>query len=173
MKKRIVLPIVAVFSFIFIVILVRFVIGGDEDTWLCKKGICVKHGNPDSPPKGICGTSTTPPFRELPFEPKKTDVPDDQYINIVYQPMQCEATSWDEWAQSGELKFIKEPMEEEIIAMYYSMKQKINIQNVKRIESEKRVCLACSICPTSHYFTAEIAPSDLEKIIQFGWMKNN
>jgi len=28
---------------------VRFVIGGDEDTWICQNGQWVKHGNPSAP----------------------------------------------------------------------------------------------------------------------------
>ena len=28
--------------------LLRFVFGGPEDSWVCKEGVWVKHGNPDS-----------------------------------------------------------------------------------------------------------------------------
>jgi len=34
------------FAFVFVL---RFVIGGDEDTWICDKGEWIKHGNPYNP----------------------------------------------------------------------------------------------------------------------------
>jgi len=34
----------------------RFVIGGDEDTWICVEGQWLRHGNPSAPkPSGLCG----------------------------------------------------------------------------------------------------------------------
>ncbi|MFH1451519.1 MAG: hypothetical protein ABIF89_02865 [bacterium] len=34
---------------------IRFVLGGDEDTWICQNGQWVKHGNPSSQkPAGEC-----------------------------------------------------------------------------------------------------------------------
>lgn len=39
----------------------RFVIGGDEDTWICVDGAWVKHGNPANPPPTIgCGELASP-----------------------------------------------------------------------------------------------------------------
>ena len=36
--------------------LVRFLFGGDEDTWICVSGTWVKHGNPSAPiPQTDCG----------------------------------------------------------------------------------------------------------------------
>jgi len=28
---------------------IRFIFGGDEDIWICQKGVWVKHGNPAKP----------------------------------------------------------------------------------------------------------------------------
>src|SRR4030042_6707123 len=34
----------------------RFILGGNEDTWICENGQWVKHGNPSAPkPGGSCG----------------------------------------------------------------------------------------------------------------------
>jgi len=30
-------------------IFLRFVLGGDEDTWICKDGVWVEHGHPSDP----------------------------------------------------------------------------------------------------------------------------
>lgn len=168
MKNTVAIVVAITFLSIFIIVLVRFVIRKDEDKWLCENGKWIKHGNPKLFPTGICGTPS-PIFEKLPFTPKKTDVPDDQYVSIAYQPMQCEFTPWDKWAQSGELKFIKAPSEEEIITLYYSMKQQVYIQNVRRINLNERVCQACSICPKNYFFIAEVAPSDFEKMRSLKW----
>ncbi len=35
---------------------VRFLLGGNEDTWICQNGAWVKHGNPSQPmPETGCG----------------------------------------------------------------------------------------------------------------------
>lgn len=40
---------------IALILIVRFVIGGPEDTWICSAGQWVKHGNPISAmPEGKC-----------------------------------------------------------------------------------------------------------------------
>lgn len=45
-----------------LVLLVRFVFGGAEDTWLCQKGQWVKHGNPKDPaPSTGCGSASPTP----------------------------------------------------------------------------------------------------------------
>ncbi len=40
---------VAVFVLIGAVLVLRFVLGGNEDTWICQNGAWVKHGNPSQP----------------------------------------------------------------------------------------------------------------------------
>lgn len=45
-----------VFIGIILIFTLRFIIGGDEDTWICVNNQWVKHGNPSSPsPKEGCG----------------------------------------------------------------------------------------------------------------------
>jgi hypothetical protein len=52
------------FSFLFF----RFVVGGDEDTWICEGGQWVKHGNPRAAkPSETCGQpKQTPKIMEMP-----------------------------------------------------------------------------------------------------------
>ena len=53
MKKVAVLGLVIVFLILFI----RFFLGGAEDEWICEYGRWVKHGNPSSPmPNSGCGS---------------------------------------------------------------------------------------------------------------------
>lgn len=50
-KKNILLIILGVlFIGAILIFAFRFIIGGDEDTWICADNQWVKHGNPSSPP---------------------------------------------------------------------------------------------------------------------------
>lgn len=52
--KKILLASLIVIASVFIV---RFIMGGSEDDWVCQYGEWVKHGNPGSPkPEGGCGS---------------------------------------------------------------------------------------------------------------------
>ncbi len=47
-------------------IFVRFVIGGDEDTWIKNEnGIWIKHGNPSETPDYVLSQSSVTTFKEL------------------------------------------------------------------------------------------------------------
>jgi len=48
MKKTIYIVIAFIVVAIAVVGYLRFVVGGDEDTWICENGAWVKHGNPDA-----------------------------------------------------------------------------------------------------------------------------
>lgn len=47
--KIILIVLVLVIIFIGLVFYFRFVLGGNEDTWICSQGQWVKHGNPSEP----------------------------------------------------------------------------------------------------------------------------
>lgn len=53
-KKCILISLVLAGALVITVIVLRFVVGGPEDTWICDGGEWVKHGNPASskPPDG-------------------------------------------------------------------------------------------------------------------------
>ncbi|MBU0998313.1 hypothetical protein KJ570_02190 [Patescibacteria group bacterium] len=56
MKNKFYILLVSLLSVFAIVFVLRFVIGGDEDTWLCENGEWVKHGQPASDhPSSGCG----------------------------------------------------------------------------------------------------------------------
>ena len=52
MKKILIFLVIAI-GLIFVL---RFVAGGNEDSWICNKGVWIKHGNPSYPSPVIpCG----------------------------------------------------------------------------------------------------------------------
>jgi len=56
MKRIIVYFLVFLFLLFGILGLLRMVVGGGEDTWICVEGEWVKHGVPSAPkPEGECG----------------------------------------------------------------------------------------------------------------------
>lgn len=75
MKK--VLPIFVVITILAVAVLfLRFVLGGNEDTWICQYGRWVKHGNPSFPmPTSGCGSKLVDKVEE-----ELTD------ISICYSP---------------------------------------------------------------------------------------
>lgn len=55
MKKKILAFFFVIAAILFIIFVLRFVIGGSEDTWICVNGQWQKHGNPSStPPSETC-----------------------------------------------------------------------------------------------------------------------
>ena len=48
MKSKITAIITFVFFGLLILFILRLIVGGDEDTWICDKGVWVKHGNPSA-----------------------------------------------------------------------------------------------------------------------------
>lgn len=60
MKKTIYITITVIIGIIAVAGYLRFVVGGDEDTWLCDNGQWVKHGVPSAPmPTSGCGDEDT------------------------------------------------------------------------------------------------------------------
>lgn len=58
--KKFIFPLLALFFFFGAVFVLRFSLGGNEDTWLCVDGQWQAHGQPDSPqPTGSCPGSET------------------------------------------------------------------------------------------------------------------
>lgn len=56
MKKKIIRIIIILILLIVVWAIIRFVIGGSEDTWICVDGEWVKHGVPSAPmPTETCG----------------------------------------------------------------------------------------------------------------------
>jgi hypothetical protein len=92
-------------------------------------------------------------------------------ITMKFQPMQCEETPWEKWYAEGGIQFIKAPTDSELIIAYYSNVHKIELTEVKKVESGNAVCEACNVCPTSYYFSANVKNSDSAKMAESKWIK--
>jgi len=85
--------------------------------------------------------------------------------------MQCEETPWEKWYAEGNIQFIKAPTDSELIIAYYSNVYKIELTEVKKVETGNAVCEACNICPQSYYFSAKVKSSDSAKMTESKWVK--
>lgn len=92
-------------------------------------------------------------------------------INMKFQPMQCEETPWEKWYAEGNIQFIKAPTDSELIIAYYGNVYKIELTEVKKVETGNAVCEACNICPQSYYFSAKVKSSDSAKMTESKWVK--
>jgi len=92
-------------------------------------------------------------------------------ITMKFQPMQCEETPWEKWYAEGNIQFIKAPTDSELIIAYYSNVYKIELTEVKKVETGNAVCEACNICPQSYYFSAKVKSSDSAKMTESKWAK--
>ena len=92
-------------------------------------------------------------------------------ITMKFQSMQCEETPWEKWYAEGNIKFFKAPTNSELIIAYYSNVYKIELTEVKKVESGNAVCEACTVCPTSYYFSAKVKNSDSAKMTELKWAK--
>jgi hypothetical protein len=60
LKQKFIIFFLIMIVFVGSVFFLRFVIGGDEDTWICQNGVWIKHGNPSKPiPSAFCPGQTT------------------------------------------------------------------------------------------------------------------
>jgi hypothetical protein len=84
---------------------------------------------------------------------------------LSLQPMQCEQTPWEIWATESMLIY----QDEEAIIAYYEKLFDIPIINASKVEPDRMVCMACSICPTVHYFEIEVETYYTEILRQHGW----
>lgn len=92
------------------------------------------------------------------------DEPIEEVFKLQYQPMQCESTPWQEWYASGEIQFIQEPTQEELVEAYY------NISGVTQLQQEM-VCEACSVCPVGDYYVVSVTEYDANRLAELGWYR--
>lgn len=95
-------------------------------------------------------------------------VGENSQIQFSYQPKQCQEAPWDAWYASGAIQFIKAPTDADLIVAYYGDKG-ISVSDVQRIESDRVVCQACDICPTTHSFTLKARAGDKLVLSEDGW----
>jgi hypothetical protein len=99
----------------------------------------------------------------------KETVDETDFLTITFQPMQCEKMPWVTWYESGEINYLVEPSQENLITDYYAQKFELNLEIVEQLIFDGGTCEACGVCPTQFYFEAQISNSDLDKAIDAGW----
>jgi hypothetical protein len=170
-KSFILLGIIAIL--ILVALVLRF--ATSEDSWICSDGKWVKHGNPSSlqPAKGCSGNdeqNQPPAVPKNPYNPLLNNVNDPSaLIYLEYLPKQCQTTLWQQYYASGEIKYIKEPTEQELATAYYANKQGIEIKSFEKISNNDIVCTACDVCPANYHYEVTVDSTYLEKMKGLGW----
>lgn len=60
--KKILLILISITLLLALALLIRFSLGGSEDSWICQGGAWVKHGNPSAAmPTSACEAEPLPP----------------------------------------------------------------------------------------------------------------
>lgn len=89
---------------------------------------------------------------------------------IEFRPLQCVKTPWRKWYEDGNIQFIKEPSEEELVTMFYSQNYNLEVTSFKMISSSGAVAAMCGN-NESYYFTVEVQNKDIKKMVELGWIK--
>lgn len=95
--------------------------------------------------------------------------PNEPEQRVAFSANQCEQEPWNAWYETGEIQFVAEPSQEELIETYYSQEYEIVLTNIEQVMRNETVCQACNICPKSYYFQAQISSDNLEEIQTLGW----
>ncbi len=92
----------------------------------------------------------------------------DDTVELSYAPMQCNKTSWERAYEAGNITFVQEPTDAELIQAYYSSRG-VEVSDVQTQQLSRPVCEACYTCPRSYTYTA-IVNSDSSAIMrEDGW----
>jgi len=89
-------------------------------------------------------------------------------VTMKLQQMQCDEMPWQAWYREGGANFIKEPTESELVIAYLG-DHVIDASDFNVIESGRMVCQACSVCPTSYYYTIKVSGEDADRMSVLGW----
>ena len=86
MTNRLRVVVVVIVLALVAVTILRFVVGGGEDTWLCQNNTWVKHGKPNGPPPRTGCESKTEAKNAATEQKYKTYTTDDFSITYPYWP---------------------------------------------------------------------------------------
>jgi hypothetical protein len=93
-------------------------------------------------------------------------------IALTYQPMQCVQTPWQVWEANSGRRYIRAPTEEEIVRNYYSSVYGIEVSNFTRVDSGMMTCEACSVCPQGYRFGVVVNASEMQALVDEGWVRS-
>jgi hypothetical protein len=98
-----------------------------------------------------------------------TAPPQEDIRTLYYVPMQCESTPWKNWYEKGNLQFVEEPTNEELITTYFGQEKGAEILEVEELERAAVACQSCNICPKNHFFKAKVQKRAVEILVSEGW----
>ncbi|MGV8150443.1 MAG: hypothetical protein ACP5NV_01820 [Candidatus Woesearchaeota archaeon] len=87
---------------------------------------------------------------------------------IKFTPMQCVDTPWRKWYKDGNIQFVKEPSEEELVILYYGQVYDIILSDFKLVHTNNLVVALCGE-NESYYLTAKVDNQYKKRMIQLGW----
>lgn len=87
-------------------------------------------------------------------------------IKVIYQPMQCVSSPWNNFDGNINDNNI---MEDSKIIINYFQKKEILISNLEKNYTDDVVCQACEICPENYFYTLEIYAKDLAFLKDLGF----
>jgi len=90
----------------------------------------------------------------------------DEVQMVMFQPMACEPTPWEVWGNQQNMMF---NTEQAMIIAYYEQEHGIDIISASRVDTDRIVCLACGVCPTQHYYVAEVVPGAADLLMSLEW----
>jgi hypothetical protein len=92
-------------------------------------------------------------------------------LPLSYQPMQCEKTAWQTWEANSDRLYIRAPTDAEIIKSYYISVYGIEVNNVTKVDSGLMSCEACSVCPQTYHFGLTVNASEMQPLLDEGWVR--
>jgi hypothetical protein len=92
-------------------------------------------------------------------------------VELKFQPMQCQTEPWTAWLETGDLRFIKAPTDEELIKTYFGEEHRIDILSAEKLETDMVTCLACEVCQKDHYFTVIVHERSAQDLESLGWVR--
>ncbi len=90
---------------------------------------------------------------------------------LSYRPKMCEKTPWQVWEENSGRVYIRAPTDEEIIKHYYASVYSIDVRNVKKIQLGTVSCQACEVCPETYRFGLSVNASEMQPLLQEGWIR--
>jgi hypothetical protein len=92
-------------------------------------------------------------------------------LTLSYQPKMCENTSWQVWEANSGRVYIRAPTDEEIIRHYYQSVYNINVRDLKKLQPETFTCQACYVCPGFYKFELTVNASEMQPLLDEGWVR--
>lgn len=85
----------------------------------------------------------------------------DEIIEMQSWEMDCDSTPWHYWYAEGDVRFLKEPTEEELVTTYFSTVYEIEITEFSSVELEDGKC----------QYTLKIEQHDSGMLEEMGWQE--